>query len=477
MSDRSLDGCMYVVTSFDSSQEITFLHAKRYATSNFDAFVHLIIEMRLNAIPDVVLSQYHNDLMRRNSLGYADNQSSGKSSVTFPSEEGVQDISKFRRHMLLNDVQVHSCEVCEEALDVLLTNRLFSNDSVSFETFVTAQVMNLDSLRGFCYNYSRFLKEENALQLGKGDETMNEETMFQPLFVSFLKQLVAKLPVNDGIAVNEVNNVKLTSRVELMVNGVRKNTLSGYTDVVIANPGGMISDVHNFRSIIELKPPFGVLFRSAGHKQKDQLLGEMMTWKDIVRMRQTFVGALTDLFLMSIMFHSRHRQIRKGKAQLTESTDYYLCRSVSQSSAVVKCLMLLCLDVSGDELDTLFTKGDLIPTEVPKYAKAKNVAEKGKYSRNSRKEKKTTSTMETSRSGGSPASKGKNSKAHSSTVDMKSLLHCLCVDKYNERREAFFKEIFYRNLRGRPLSDLTESAVNSLQVVGAAERIESLLCC
>lgn len=469
-------------SSYSADQIVLFTNATINSQEDFDAFIQQILVLELNAIRDLegMLSQYHNDQMRRNSLGYGDDKSSRKSSGTLPSQEGVQNICTFRRHMLCDaHVQVHSCEVREEALDALLMSRLFDNNSASFETFVTAQVKNLDSLRGFCYCYWDFLKQRKAFSNGNGDETMDEEKMFQPLFASFLRQLVAKLPANanEGIAVNEVNNVRLTSEVELIVKGVRKNTLSGYTDVAIADPGGIISDVDHFRSIIELKPPFGGLWHSAGYQQKDQLLGEMMAWKKMANERQTFVGALTDLFLISIMFHSRHRQTRTKKAQLTESADYYLCPSVSQSSTVVKWLMLLCLDVFGDDLDMLFTKGDLIPTEVPKDAEAKGAAaDKGKYSRNSGKENKSTSMMKTSRSGGSAASKGKNSKAHSSTVDLKSLLDCLYMDKYNERRDAFFEEIFHRNMRGRPLSDLTESAVNSLQMVGAAQRMESLLC-
>jgi hypothetical protein len=261
--------------------------------------------------------------------------------------------------------------------------------NLDLKKFITDQSEVLQELRKLFYNCC-FVRtsERNEQQFSLKQKHINELTFFQPIFQSFLENFATGLSLSDEIV--GAQSIVLDARIADELH------LVGFTDLMIfehtANTNASAVDCH---SIVELKSPFGDLYRSGSAAAKDQLCGELTAVanlkldmkKEMVTTKQenlfgeedsisnkknrfdcvqsnvfstlnkkieetsfVIVGALTDLFCLNIMFCIQDNSNSKLKCYITshilDAEDYLLH------------LILLFLDLDQSVLDVLFDKNN-----------------------------------------------------------------------------------------------------------------------
>jgi hypothetical protein len=180
--------------------------------------------------------------------------------------------------------------------------------------------------------------------------------------------------------------------------------MSGYADVALTYSASV--DPMSFHSILELKRPYGQLYRTAGDAVKDQLLGEVMSLGTMKESSDIICGGITDLFTINVL--------------AKVGSEYYMTSSVRDPRSYILHVLLLTQNLNSHENLIRQRAGELIkvdddaapqPPELNKSAKRKGTG-------------KETKTLKRSKIG-----KGDE--------------NCDCINISNDRYEDYLSDLDY----------------------------------
>ena len=265
--------------------------------------------------------------------------------------------------MYPGEYKLSSWTVDPQSLQAIIVKDLFWGDNNRFEAFVDDQVRVLELFRKYFYN----------CQLCKG--CIEEEEVFQPIFQIFLKCFLDALhPVEDAKHLeNLMANAHVLKRDDDGVRNVYGDAiqLSGRTDVMVMKMHPLSTAHHkhiprNSVCHIDLKVPYtaGTLHRS--HSQSS-IIEQLMAKTDCISVmrnantvggvdkhRNLSVGAMTDLFVIYVMYHDRRGGNREFYVTTTDSIE---------PRSYIQRLLTLCL--SAKALASITTTTSIIPDEAP----------------------------------------------------------------------------------------------------------------
>jgi hypothetical protein len=162
----------------------------------------------------------------------------------------------------------------DDVVDSVLTESLFQGSVQEFDEFVRVYSDKLVRVREFFYHYSDGLRGRD----------IQEVTVFQPIFVLFVNDLISGL----GVSLNakSANSISLEGTIGT-------TNLRGFADVMIFNTDAEETS-ENCCSFVELKPPFGkYTYRSTSSATKDQTFAESVC---LAKVGRPVIGALLDFF-------------------------------------------------------------------------------------------------------------------------------------------------------------------------------------
>eukprot|EP01035_Chromulina_nebulosa_P025699 gene25699-33555_t len=249
--------------------------------------------------------------------------------------------------MYPGEYKLSSWTVDPQSLQAIIVKDLFCGDNNRFEAFVDDQVRVLELFRKYFYN----------CQLCKG--CIEEEEVFQPNFQIFLKCFLDALhPVEDAKHLeNLMANAHVLKRDDDGVRNVYGDViqLSGRTDVMVMKMHPLSTAHHkhiprNSVCHIDLKVPYtaGTLHRS--HSQSS-IIEQLMAKTDCIsamrnantvggvdKHRNLSVGAMTDLFVIYVMYHDRRGGNREFYVTTTDSIE---------PRSYIQRLLTLCLSAKA----------------------------------------------------------------------------------------------------------------------------------
>jgi hypothetical protein len=172
--------------------------------------------------------------------------------------------------------------------------QLFNGNPVAMKNFVDSQVIKLLELRNaFSWH------TENPKS--KSSKSVDEFTVFQPLFKCYLNQLFESLnPASVDEYVVDGNFENLSLQVYLKEENVY-SIISGSTDLIVRRPQNM--SMSSFDRLVELKPPFSShrgMYRTRAHKPRDQLVLQLQSV--VQNVNRSALGILTDCFSICVDF-------------------------------------------------------------------------------------------------------------------------------------------------------------------------------
>ena len=183
--------------------------------------------------------------------------------------------------------------------------------------------------------------------------SINETSVFQPVFALFLEGLLNQLQVDveesNQFEVKHVNKNLILERL-IRIKNVDNDDITvqlrGYSDIAIKRKGDeFIAEA--LQTIFELKSPFKSLYHSASNAEKDQLVAEITTLNcmksenEMISVKTLLLGALTDMFSINVMI------------ELPRLSECFMSHSVTDSNSYILYLLLLLLDFDEDSISPL----------------------------------------------------------------------------------------------------------------------------
>jgi hypothetical protein len=418
-------------------------------SDGIDCLINEIDICCFDQVPKTIIDGYKTTPQnRRRSASYDEPTTYTASSFKGLASLGVVPLNSFRRGMVVgtkDEINMHIWNIAEDNIQAIVIEQLFKGDENNFFSFLDEQVIILEKLRTFWWNYRNSLPKN---RIKKIDET----SQLQPVFFHFLKGLIRKLnlEVHDDFDVKNINDSPTLERKINVMN--EKNeaielSLSGYSDLAIQRSSESFLSAENFHSIIELKSPFKSLWKSASESEKDQLVGEVTAVNSMkleaefeVDRKTLLLGGLTDMFSINIM------------VQLMTSKECFMSPSVVESRSYLVHLLMLLLSFDDESITPLIADSRKTKVPVPNDDSAdyEEVLQRAFEELNL-----TTPPAINTRSLTKKNDNKNNSKSNSKK---RSKLLNRTQEDYDEKLEI----LHYITKNRSPLSDITESKLNQL---------------
>lgn len=271
------------------------------------------------------------------------------SSGQVTSAGGSKPLNKFEYTdlSLENRPEFLSFDIDEARLEAIVKSKI---SLPNFDNILEDLILKLTQLRSVLYS----IKMLDALR----PTAVWSELRVQCMLMLFLKYTFA--------ALGSPIKAKAANTLHISLNDGSLKTWKGMTNLICT--GDEAAAIDTAVATLELKVPFNqsnsTLYKSKAVRPKQQLLGQAMGLRQMSQghSRPYHLSYLTDVFALSVMYHVDRKAC--------------LSRRVSDARAFCLRLLLMCCDLSHDELESLIsadmTKVDLEEEDDAEYLTLEN---------------------------------------------------------------------------------------------------------